>query len=298
MTLRQLETLYNVIKAGSITAAARNLNVTQPAISAVIKHTEQQLKMKLFERFGGRLHPAPEVLALLPDLEEIFGRIDTVNRVIQELCDGRTGKLVVATSPTLANALLPQAVAAVRRSSPKVHVCVYSLPTPMAIACVSRREADIGIVYAPVDDPALDSEHLITTEIACVVPRGHALARKREIHAQDLANESVISTGSHTRLGTLIDEACEREGQSPPWVGIEASSSFAACMMVSRGAGVALVDRSIELNCNFDDLKFKPFSPRVDIRIHIIFPRDRPRSRASTQLANWFRSQYPADGRP
>ena len=291
MKLRQLETLYAIMKAGSITAAARNLHVTQPAVSAVLKHTEQQLKMKLFERIGGRLHPTPEALALLPDLEEIFGRIDTVNRVVEELRDGRTGKLVIATSPTLVNALLPQAVAALRKSSPNVSVFVESLPTPLAIERVSRREADIGIVYAPVADSALDTEDLLVTEMACAMPAAHPLARKKEIRAADLAGESVIATGPNTRLGMLIEEACRAKGDTPPVVGIAASSSLTACMMVSRGAGLALVDRSIELCGKFGDLAFRPFRPRVDIRVQLIFPRDRPRSRATLQLAAWMKKR-------
>jgi DNA-binding transcriptional LysR family regulator len=292
MTLRQLETLYAIMKAGSLTAAARNLHVTQPAVSAVLKHTEQQVQMKLFERIGGRLHPTPEALALLPDLEEIFGRIDTVSRVVQELRDGRTGKLVIATSPTLLNALLPQAVAALRKSSPRISILMDSLPTPLAIARVSRREADMGLVYAPVADSALDAEDLLTTEMACAMPAGHALARKKEIGASDLADASLISTGPRTRLGTLIDEACKRAGHPPPAIGIEASSSLTACMMVSCGAGLALVDRSIELCGKFDELVFRPFRPHIDIRIQLIFPRDRPRSRASQQLAGWLKKKY------
>lgn len=292
MTLRQLETLYAIMRAGSVTAAARNLHVTQPAVSAVLKHTEQQLGMKLFERIGGRLHPTPEALSLLPDLEEIFGRIDTVSRAVQELRDGRTGKLVLATSPTLVNAFLPQAIAALRAATPGLNVVVHSLPTPMAIARVSRREADMGLVYAPVADAALDAEDLITTEMAVVVPRDHALARKAAVHARDLRGESVISTGPRTRLGTLVEEACQREGEAPPTIGIEASSSLAACMMVSCGAGVGLVDRSIELSGRFDDLAFRAFRPRIDVQIQLVFPRDRPRSRASAQLAEWLRRKY------
>ncbi|MGE5792073.1 MAG: LysR family transcriptional regulator [Bacteroidota bacterium] len=292
MTLRQLETLYAIMRAGSITAAARNLHVTQPAVSAVLKHAEQQLGMKLFERIGGRLHPTPEALSLLPDLEEIFGRIDTVSRAMQELRDGRTGRLVVATSPTLVNALLPQAIAALRAATPRLNVIVHSLPTPLAIARVSRREADLGLVYAPVADAALDAEDLLVTEMAVVVPRGHPLARQSAIHARDIADESVISTGPGTRLGALVEEAARREGATPPSIGIEASSSLAACMMVSCGAGVGLVDRSIELSGRFDDLEFRPFRPRIDVRIQLCFPRDRPRSRASLQLAEWLQRKY------
>ena len=292
MTLRQLETLYAIMRAGSITAAARNLHVTQPAVSAVLKHAEQQLQMTLFERIGGRLHPTPEALSLLPDLEEIFGRIDTVSRTMQELRDGRTGKLVLATSPTLVNAFLPQAIAALRAATPKLSVIVHSLPTPMAIARVSRREADMGLVYAPVADGALDAEDLITSEMAVVVLHGHALAQQAAVHARDLRDESVISTGPGTRLGALVEEACQREGETPPSIGIEASSSLAACMMVSCGAGVGLVDRSIELSGRFDDLAFRPFRPRIDVRIQLVFPRDRPRSRASMQLADWLQRKY------
>ena len=292
MTLRQLETLYAIMRAGSITAAARNLHVTQPAVSAVLKHAEQQLRMTLFERIGGRLHPTPEALALLPDLEEIFGRIDTVSRTMQELRDGRTGRLVLATSPTLVNAFLPQAIAALRAGTPKLNVVVHSLPTLMAIARVSRREADMGLVYAPVADGALDAEELITTEMAVVVPQDHALARQKDVHARDLRDESVISTGPGTRLGALVEEACQRDGEAPPSIGIEASSSLAACMMVSCGAGVGLVDRSIELSGRFEDLAFRPFRPKVEVRIQLVFPRDRPRSRASMQLAEWLQRKY------
>lgn len=297
MTLRQLETIYAIMRAGSITAAARSLHVTQPAVSAVLKHTEQQLKMKLFERIGGRLHPTPEVLSLLPDLEEIFGRIDTVSRTIHELREGRTGRLVLATSPTLVNAFLPQAIAALRKATPQLNVIVHSLPTPMAISRVSRREADMGIVYAPVDDAALDAEDLMTTEMACVVPAAHPLAAKKEIHIRDVAKESLISTGPRTRLGALVEEACKREGEEPPRIGIEASSSLAACMMVSYGAGIGLVDRSIELSGQFRSLAFRPFRPRVEVNIQLIFPRDRPRSRASTQLAHWLKGNLLPPGK-
>jgi DNA-binding transcriptional LysR family regulator len=217
-----------------------------------------------------------------------------VSRTMQVLREGRTGKLVPATSPTLVTGFPPLAIAALRAATPKLNVVVHSLPTPMALARVSRREADMGLVYAPVADGALDAEDLITSEMAVVVPHGHALAQRQEVHARDLRDESVISTGPGTRLGALVEEACQREGETPPSIGIEASSSLAACMMVSCGAGVGLVDRSIELSGRFDDLAFRPFKPRIDVRIQLVFPRDRPRSRASMQLAHWLQRKYRA----
>ena len=57
MNLRQMEVFHAIMRAGSVTCAARLLNVTQPAVSTVLRHCETQLRVKLFDRTGGRLHP-------------------------------------------------------------------------------------------------------------------------------------------------------------------------------------------------------------------------------------------------
>lgn len=277
------------MRSGSVTGAARQLNVSQPAVSNVLKHMEQQLRFRLFERIGGRLHPTPEAVDMLPDVNEIFGRIGTLTRVVQEMRDGRSGRLVIATSPTLVNAFLPRAIALFRKRSPGVQIAVQSLPTPLVVERVARREVDLGIVYAPVVERGVDVEDLVVTELACVVPRAHPLARKRAIAAEDLVGLQVISLGAATRIGMLIEDACRKAGQPIPEVGVEASSSLAACLMVSEGAGVGLVDRATSLSGKFDDLCFRPFVPRIQLAVNVIYTRDRPRSRAALLLADLLR---------
>jgi len=289
MNLKQLEVFYAIMRTGSVTAAARSLNVTQPAVSNVLRHAEQQLEFKLFERRAGRLYPTAEASDLLPDVNEIFGRLGTLNRIVQEMRDGRTGRVVIATSPTLAHAFLPRAIAQLRQRSRAVHVSVLSLPTPLAVERVARREADVGMVYAPVVDPAVETEDLVSTEIACVVLKTHPLARKRQIGVEDLAGEAVISLGATTRLGTLIEDECRRGQVAPPQIDIEASSSLAACLMVSEGAGVALVDRATASSGKFGELAFRRFRPTVSVTVQLIYPRARPRARAAVQLAEHLR---------
>jgi DNA-binding transcriptional LysR family regulator len=289
MNLKQLEVFYAIMNTGSVTAAARSLNVTQPAVSNVLKHAEQQLRFSLFERKGGRLYPTPEASDLLPDVNEIFGRLGTLNRVVQEMRDGRTGRLVIATSPTLVHEFLPRAVALLCQRSPKLHVSVRSLPTALAVERVARREADMGIIYAPANDPGVDTEDLITTEIACVMPKTHPLAKKRYVDVGDLPGEAFISLGANTRLGTLIEDECRKANVPPPQIGVEAGSSVAACLMVSEGAGIALVDRATSSSGKFDDLVFRPFRPQVKVKVQLIYPRERPRSRAAAYLSEQLR---------
>ena len=197
MNLRQLEVFYAIMQAGSVTAAARNLNVTPARHEQRSEAHRAAAEFKLFERIGGRLHPTPEAADLLPDVNEIFGRVDTLNRVVQEMRDGKSGRLLIATSPTLVNAFLPRAIALFRQRSPAVRIAIQSLPTPLVIERVLRREVDMGLVYAPVADRGVDAEELIVTEMACVLRKAIRSPRKRQITAR----------GSRGRAGHLARRA-------------------------------------------------------------------------------------------
>src|SRR5690606_17846031 len=141
--------------------AANLLSVTQPAISNVLRHAEQRLNFKLFERIAGRLQPTPEANALFPDVQEIFGRIDTLNRSVDEIRGGRAGRLSIAASPTFVNAYLPKAVATRYQQSSKVRINILAMATAISIEeKVARREVDIGLVYAPVMDPSVVVEEV------------------------------------------------------------------------------------------------------------------------------------------
>jgi DNA-binding transcriptional LysR family regulator len=294
MNVRQLEIFHAIMKAGSMTEAARNLNVSQPAVSAMLKHTEGQLGMKLFQRINGRLHPTPEALSLLPEAEAIFARIDGLNRIAQDLKGGRAGQIAVAASPTLVNAFLPKAVALFRQTRPLVRFNIQSLPTPQVVERVVRREVDLALVYAPADDPAVEVESLAVLEIACVMPRDHALSARAAVEPQDLAQEPVITYGPQTPLGSLIDTAFRDRGHPPPPIAVQASSAITACLMTSHGAGIALVDPSFVVSRIFPDLVVKPFRPTVDVRVQLMYARDRPRSRLAMQFADQLRQLVPS----
>src|SRR3546814_8101725 len=103
MNLRQMECYHASMGTSSITGAARLLNVTQPAVSTVLKHCESQLKMNLFVRVAGRLQPTAEAEAVFPQAASIFGRLDAVSRLTQDLVGGRLGTLSIAAAFPIAN---------------------------------------------------------------------------------------------------------------------------------------------------------------------------------------------------
>lgn len=298
MNLRHLEVFHAIMQAGSVTGAAHLLNVTQPAVSNVLRHAEQQLKFKLFERIAGRLQPTPEANDLFPDVQEIFGRIDTLNRAVDEVRGGRTGRLAVAASPTFVNAYLPKAVSRLHQHSPGAQVTIHSLQTAKAIEeKIARREADIGLVYAPVTDPSVVVEHVAKSSLVCAVPRQSPLAKRKELGPRDLQSATVVATGPSTRIGIAIQDVYGAHGLQMPSAAVEVTSAQAACLIVAEGVGIGLVDQATVLQYPLPDVEFRPFWPRIVLSLCLIFPRDRPRSRLAVRFAEGLRGQFLAGAR-
>lgn len=296
MNLRHLEVFHAVMQAGSVTGAAQHLNVTQPAVSNVLRHAEQQLKFKLFERIAGRLQPTPEAADLFPDVQEIFGRIDTLNRAVDEIRGGRAGRLSIAASPTFVNAYLPKAVSRLHAQSPGAQVTIHALSTAKSIEeRVARREVDIGLVYAPVADPSVVIEQVGRSRVVCALPRRSALARRKELGPEDLASGPVVATGAMTRIGGAIREAYAVHGIEMPEAAVEVTSAQAVCLLVAEGVGAGLVDLATVRQYPLPDVEFRAFRPRIELGLCLIFPRDRPRSRLAQRFADGLRDQFLAE---
>jgi DNA-binding transcriptional LysR family regulator len=85
MNYRQLEVFRAVMQTGSVTAAARALNLTQPAVTKILQHAEDQLRFPLFNRVKGRLVPTAEAQTLFPDVERIFDDLRSVRQMVDSL---------------------------------------------------------------------------------------------------------------------------------------------------------------------------------------------------------------------
>src|SRR5688572_18490978 len=110
LTLRHIEVVRAVLRAGTVTSAARQLAVSQPALSRTLKNAEARLGLLLFERRGGRLHPTPEALALHRDIEKAYAEIEAVERASADLRHVRGGRLAVVCNPSVAATLAAAAL--------------------------------------------------------------------------------------------------------------------------------------------------------------------------------------------
>ena len=140
MRARQLEVFTAVMRAGTVTEAARMLNISQPALSQILRHTEDELGFALFLREKGRLRPTPEAHELYPEAERLFGEIEGLRRKTADLRLGQAGLVRIGSSTPVAMSVLPGVLSAFRTRHPDIALRCNVAPV-QALLGFARGEA-------------------------------------------------------------------------------------------------------------------------------------------------------------
>ncbi|WP_199260853.1 LysR family transcriptional regulator [Paracoccus binzhouensis] len=291
MRARQLEVFVAVMRAGTITAAARMLNISQPALSQVLLHAEDELGFALFTRDKGRLHPTPEALELLPDAERLFAGLEGLRRKTADLRQGRAGLVRIAASPPPAMAFLPKVLAAYRRAHPEV--LLRSHVAPIAAIVAMLRAGDVALALALDDElpPDIGAERLGATGFSCLLPRDHPLAQRPGLSLADLQDQPLISYRNATRPHHELAQAARIQGlRFEPL--LEIDLSITAVGFVQAGLGIAVVDSLLPWT-QFAGIAVLPLQDAASLPLSLLTLRSRSLSRAEDLMAELLRRHKP-----
>jgi len=295
LNLRQIEAFRAVMLTGSVVGAARLMNVTQPGVSRTIGLMEIRLDYALFERRGRRLVPTPEAEALYREIEPLYGSIERIAQVAQDIRFQRAGALRVATLPALAQWLVPRAITRFLSSRPNVTLFVQSLPSRQIAEMVSTRQFDVGVVELPLARPAIEIEPLDPVLAVAVMPAGHRLAAQATVSLKDLDGERMVMLSQHSFVRYQMDDAFSTLGVAPNVV-LETPSSSIACALVAAGAGITLVSRWTAEPFEGPDIAVRPLREALASRYAIIFPQVTARSSLADAFAKDLQKEIELSG--
>jgi len=239
--LRHLRYFLAVAETLHFSKAAERLGIAQPPLSQQIKRLEQLLGHRLFDRTtrGVKLTLAGQLLAerARSTLEKVQDDLAQVRR----LGRGEEGTLTVGFAGSVMFTELPAAIERYRRRYPKVELRLRELSTAPQIAALLNGTIDLGFLR---DGDPTEGIHLTTVlheRYVAVLPRGHALARKRSLRVRDLAAEPFILFAR--RMGPLAFDrtiaCCEKNGFRPNIVQ-DAPQWPTLVRLVAAGLGVSL----------------------------------------------------------
>ena len=210
MNLRQIEVFRAVMLCGSITEAARVLNVSQPTITKILRHAEDQLGVQLFRREHGRLQSTEEAQLLYPDADRIFRELQALQRLSADLRDGTGGLLRIGATASLAMSAVPDALKSTGSSG--VRVTSHLLAGREMAEMILAHQLDVGVSVAPVEVPSARVETIHKAEIICIMPQDHPLTSRKVINPRDIAAHTLISYSGATPVGRLLEGAFRQSG--------------------------------------------------------------------------------------
>ncbi|WP_179221579.1 LysR substrate-binding domain-containing protein [Inquilinus limosus] len=260
ITQRQVEAFRAVMLAGSMTAAAELLFVSQPAVTRLIRDFEAETGLTLFERRGTHLQPTRAAVALAEEVERSFVGLGSIAAFADGLKHATLGTLRIAAIPTLADGLLARFLVDFMKTRPGVRVSLASMTSDLVIEAVAGGGVDLGYAGATISRSGF-VVHPTPLAAVAVLPTGHRLAERDCIRPGDLVNETFVSLRPGSLFAALVDVALDG---IPRTVAFTARTSHAVCSMVAAGAGIALVDPMAAYEQAGRSLVVRPFEPSIE----------------------------------
>lgn len=241
MNQRRIEAFRAVMVTGSITRAAAQLNISQPAVSRLVADLESEIDLKLFVRAGGNIIATEEARSLLEDVDFFFRGLEGVYQAAQDIKEMRKGKVRLAVMPNLSFDAIPEIVSLFLKKHQDVKLTMDVLTSPNIANLVASRHFDLG--FAQLSDRRPDLKILATYRLkcVCVVAHGHRLAKKESLSPEDLVAEQMVALSQHTLTAYHIRQTFLRANVEQN-IKIECQPSFSACALAVKGIGVAIVD--------------------------------------------------------
>jgi DNA-binding transcriptional LysR family regulator len=248
ITLVGLRVLREVAELGSFTAAAASLGYTQSAISRQVAALESATQARLFDRRpdGVRLTALGRVL-----LRHAATALDAVDAATRELGDQapEEGHVRLGAFASAGGWLIPQALAALKRSHPGIEVTTRESGTPALVRSLRAGTLDLALIVlalpfrAPdTETPPLALETLTETALLVAVPAGHDLAANSVVRVQQLEGQQWIASrgsGDELLLGVWPGLA-ER-----PQVAHVSRDWLSKLQLVAAGCGITTIPRSL-----------------------------------------------------
>jgi DNA-binding transcriptional LysR family regulator len=277
MRLRYIELFHAVLTTGSITGAAKLLDISQPAASKALQHAEDKLGFALFSRVRGRLQPTQQALLLRDRIEKIIQDVHELQRLTTSMGQPGNCPLRVTCTPTLALALLPTATTLLRKSFPDVTVELSTQHSAMMCESLTLRETDIGLTLQDTGHQTLRQRVLCRGQVMVIAPPGFwpEAELNQPLPIGALASQSMIGITVRDALGNMLQSHLAKVAPAPQ-IAVSVQTYQLAHSLVAKGEGLALVDPFTARCGGANSVQMRPLKPHLDVVLYAMHRPDNP----------------------
>lgn len=283
MNLRHIEIFHAVYTNGSVSAAARALNVSQPSVSKTLRHAESLLGFPLFERTAGRLVPTEDAHALFAEVSEIQDRVAALREGARNLKRGSGGILRISALPSLALGALPIAVARFLRNHPDVKFDLQTVHHGDLVRKLYERESDLAIAYEVPPAAPVGSRWLGEAELVVLYREEDLPDAPARLELEALRGHRLISVVTSGPIGQLLAQEMQRLELELDEM-VSARTFYIATALVRAGVGLTVVDSFTAQASLAPGLSMRPLKPPLTFDVNAMFLLDRPPTALATDF--------------
>ncbi|KNC12428.1 LysR family transcriptional regulator [Pantoea sp. RIT-PI-b] len=287
MRLRHIEVFQAIVQTGSISAAARLLNVSQPNVSRVLNHAEQQLGFALFERRAQGMIVTAEGRRLLPEVEDIYQRLQAITQLTEQLRRGEGQTVRVGAAHAFGQMVLAPALVNWRQQAASVSVELVTEHFSTLCRMIMENQLDFALVFGQQVEADLLAEPLFQSSMVALLPRDHT--HHEPVTLEWLCANNLLMMQNQDPLGRVLHRALRDKGLNPA-VSLSIKTYSVIADMVLAGGGVGIVD--LFTACRYaNQLKLLPVAQPLPFEVMLISRRDQPQSQSTLQLKQVIRNK-------
>jgi DNA-binding transcriptional LysR family regulator len=276
MNIKALRLFRLIVTQGSLAAAARAMNLSQPAGSRLLAILEAETRLKLFDRSGRNLVLTEGGEAFFREAGHLLAAFDEIPRIAQQIRSRARSQLRVVTAPRFGQGLVSPALALAVRENPGMR-CTVDVQSRFDLEnLVGTTVYDVGIASLPVIHSlvGIENQPLLSVRAEAVMRADHPLAGRDHVSAEDLAREPLVGLWPNQRWRRQVDDFF-RSGGTTARYAIEAQSSLMACQLARDGAGITVLDRLSARAVDLAGIALVPLRPERRILVGYIHQRGR-----------------------
>lgn len=291
-SVRQLRAFVAVYHSGSVSAAAQQLSLTQPAVTVLLRELEGKLGLKLFDRTTRSVRRTDAAAEAIAYAERALSELEAMGASMAELAGMRRGRLRIAATSTVAQTLLPPLVRRFRDAHPDVHVAIEDIPPNEFVETLLADRADLGLGTLESPVAGLREELVLRDWLAAVAPATRDFPHDKPITWKQLATLPLITVKGGYGVRRRIDATAQSVGVELRIVH-EVTLLTTAVALAASGLGVAVVPASLPARTPHAQLAVRRLTrPAVERLTAVVYKQERALSPAAQAFVTLATSAY------
>ena len=287
MELRQLRLFIEVAKHKSITKAAENMHISQPALSKSLMALEDELGMKLIIRTNKTSDLTDAGKVVLEYALRMTVLVDEMKTTLIDMTNLSRGQINIGLPPFIGSLFFPRVMAKFHHAFPNIELNITEYGGARVVKSVEEGEFELGVAVLPIDEQQFSVYPIVEEEMRLVVYKDHHLSDRVEVELKELREEEFIFYHEEFALNQIMRNHFIAAGFEPKIL-FKSSQWDLMTEMVAANLGITILPQSICNRAFNSDLKVIKLQDNIMWKLAVITKKDRYISNAGRTFIDFI----------